>query len=170
MSFDREKIRRLRDQIANALKAIEYKGDENGPISIKVGNARYTDNSVTFSLEVSTINDDGSVNTTESEDFKRSARRYGLDPQDLGRSFVHAGSQYKIVGCKPRSRKYPIICECAGARFKFAPSTVKDAIRLQQPPELPIARPGRHWVNAANKRGLADEYDNMMADRYGEGW
>lgn len=35
---------------------------------------------------------------------------------------------------------------------------------------LPVARPGRHWVNAARRAGQDDEYDNMMADRYGEGW
>ena len=35
---------------------------------------------------------------------------------------------------------------------------------------LPIAKPGRMWRNAAARRGLDDEYDNMMAARYGEGW
>lgn len=35
---------------------------------------------------------------------------------------------------------------------------------------LPVARPGQQWVNAARRAGAEDEYDNMMADRYGEGW
>lgn len=35
---------------------------------------------------------------------------------------------------------------------------------------LPVARPGQQWVNAARRNGQADEYDNQMADRYGEGW
>jgi hypothetical protein len=35
---------------------------------------------------------------------------------------------------------------------------------------MPIAKPGRMWRNAAARRGLEDEYDNMMRDKYGEGW
>lgn len=39
-----------------------------------------------------------------------------------------------------------------------------------QKQSLPVARPGKQWVNAAIRRGQHDEYDNMMQDRYGEGW
>ena len=35
---------------------------------------------------------------------------------------------------------------------------------------LPVARPGQQWVNAARRNGQDDEYDNMLADRYGDGW
>ena len=39
-----------------------------------------------------------------------------------------------------------------------------------QAEQLPTAKPGRMWRNAAARRGLDDEYDNMMRDKYGEGW
>lgn len=35
---------------------------------------------------------------------------------------------------------------------------------------LPTAKPGVQFVNAAIRRGQLDEYDNMMANKYGEGW
>ena len=35
---------------------------------------------------------------------------------------------------------------------------------------LPTAKPGAMWRNAAARRGQCDEYDNMMRDKYGEGW
>ena len=39
-----------------------------------------------------------------------------------------------------------------------------------QAEQLPTAKPGRMWQNAAARRGQEDEYDNMMANKYGEGW
>jgi len=35
---------------------------------------------------------------------------------------------------------------------------------------LPTAKPGLMWRNAAARRGADDEYDNIMAARYGEDW
>lgn len=43
------------------------------------------------------------------------------------------------------------------------------AENVEQAP-LPTAKPGQMWRNAAARRGQSDEYDNMMADKYGEGW
>lgn len=36
--------------------------------------------------------------------------------------------------------------------------------------QLPTAKPGAMWRNAAARRGQCDEYDNMMAARYGDDW
>ena len=35
---------------------------------------------------------------------------------------------------------------------------------------LPTAKPGLMWRNAAARRGADDEYDNIMAARYGDDW
>jgi len=39
-----------------------------------------------------------------------------------------------------------------------------------QAEQLPTAKPGVQFVNAAIRRGQLAEYDNMMRDKYGEGW
>ena len=36
--------------------------------------------------------------------------------------------------------------------------------------QLPTAKPGLMWRNAAARRGQCDEYDNMIAARYGDDW
>lgn len=119
MNFDREKVRELRYEIEEALKRIE------GPVSFKVGSASFTDNAVTFKLEVSTINNDGTVNTKEAEDFRLNARLYGLLPDALNQTFEYLDQTYTIIGCKPRSKKYPILCKCGEKTFKFPARTVQ---------------------------------------------
>lgn len=121
MSFDKARLRQLRPQIEAALQDLA----EKEQLSISLGSARFTSDNVTFKLELSTVNNDGTVNTKEGEDFKFYASRYGLKPEALGATFRHAGDVYTIKGCKPRSHKYPILgVNSNGKTYKFHSSTV----------------------------------------------
>lgn len=123
--IDRKKVEHFRNLIQNELLGLEQVGKEEG-FTIRLGNATYSNSNVTFKLELSTVNEDGSVNTKEATDFKNYASMYGLNPNDLGRTFEHIGDVYTVVGCKPRSRKFPILCKNSqGKVYKFNEATIK---------------------------------------------
>jgi hypothetical protein len=51
-----------------------------------------------------------------ARDFIVHAPRYGLTPDDLGRKYRDKGQTYRVVGCIPANRKYPIIVRGADGR------------------------------------------------------
>lgn len=111
----------LRPQILEALEALAPLG-----VTFTLGNCRYGENSGKFELQFGTVNDDGTANTKAMDDFKRYASRYGLSPDDLGRTFVQNGRRFEIVGAKPTNTKYPILAnDSTGRTFKFPAWTVK---------------------------------------------
>ena len=117
----RQKAKDLRELIQNALNGVA------GPagVDIRVGNCRFgTD--ATFQVIVSEVAADGTVKTREADDFRMLASSYGLEPEDLGRSFRSNGDRYTIAGLKPRSRKYPILAKRGdGKIYKFGAQNVK---------------------------------------------
>ena len=122
--FDRPTIRDLRDAVNKVLEPV---AEEFG-IGIKAGNASFTPTEVTLKLACGIKNADGVVETKERQDFRLKAAFLGLSADDLDMEFDHHnGDRYKIVGMKPRSTKYPIICQRAkdGKQFKFPVNTIK---------------------------------------------
>jgi len=68
--------------------------------------------------------------TPEGQNFKLLASRYGLKPEDLGKTFWVRRTRYKIVGLKPSRPAYPIdaIRVNDQARFKFPADGVAEAL------------------------------------------
>lgn len=125
--FDRPTIRLLRDKLEAAVKSV---ADEYG-IAINFGSARFTDANVSFKTELAVIGESGAVRQIVT-DFKRYAPLWGLNAEDLGRSFVSRGTMFRIVGAKPSSRKYPILAEnIEGKVYKFSTDQVLLALTLQ---------------------------------------
>jgi hypothetical protein len=122
MNIDKTGIRLLRGQIETALAELGAKHN----LAISVGSASYLPGkNVTFKLECAAIGADGEVATAEAEAFKTYAGLFGLKADDLGRSFVSQGKKWTIVGCAPRSRKFPILCEDSNGKvFKLSSSSV----------------------------------------------
>lgn len=122
MNIDKTGIRLLRGQIETALAELGVKHN----LAISVGSATFLPGkNVTFKLECAAIDADGEVATAEAEAFKSYAALFGLKADDLGRSFVSQGKQWKIVGCAPRSRKFPILCEDSNGKvFKLSAYSV----------------------------------------------
>lgn len=102
--LDRQNLQLLRSEIDGVLKSI---GDKYGLV-FKTGNASFTANNANFKLECATTGDNGSVHSKDAETFKLYANIYGLKESDLGRKVTLQGSEYVIVGLKPRS-VHPII-------------------------------------------------------------
>ena len=79
-------------------------------IIFHVGNAKFSENTITFVLDVSTKSVTGEVNTKEAESFKKLATSYGLKPEHLGMKFCDTtGKTFQITGLKPAASKYPIM-------------------------------------------------------------
>jgi len=123
----------IRMAVANALRAVE---EEMG-VSINLGHMTYTGSEVRCKMttrvaQTLTLTDGVLANAPSQmeRDFIEQAHVYGLDASDLHNNVVLNGNAYEIVGLKPRSRKYPIICKrlVGGKMFKFSAGTVRFAL------------------------------------------
>jgi len=77
-------------------------------LDVKGGQFNREGTNVTLKVEVSTVTKDGTVLTKAAEDFKSMAFMYGLEPEDLGRTFKFKDQHVQIIGLLPKRRKFPI--------------------------------------------------------------
>ena len=124
-TIDREFLRKLRDELDQYLVEV---GDKYG-VEITLGNATFTPVRASFKLEIACVSDDGEVHTKEAEDFKRYARQYGLRPDHLGQQFTYSSNTYVLLGCKPRSTRFPIVARrlADGKTYKLPHDMVRFA-------------------------------------------
>jgi len=122
--FDKKTLKTLRQDIDSALKSV---ADKHG-LSLMLGNIRFNEHSFTGKLEARVTENPGEP--TMAADFKALSMSYGIPASCLHRIVTLNGKRYKIVGLKPRNRKYPIICEnvASGKRFKFSPFSIREAL------------------------------------------
>ena len=125
--MDRATVKRIRDVLQTALESLDVEPEIGQKIGFRVGNASFTDSVVTFKVEAATFGENGEKNSKAAEDFKRCAFLWGLSPDDLGKQAEVNGKLVTIVGCKPRSKKYPILArdEKNGKTYKFSATSVK---------------------------------------------
>ena len=113
MSFDRVRCREIHDSLDEALQAV---GKRLG-VTVRLGGATFTSRNIRFKLE---IFENADTDSPEAEDFHTYCARYGLQPEDLGKTFTWGGKQYVLVGCKPRSTRFPLLGrDPDGKVFKF---------------------------------------------------
>jgi hypothetical protein len=64
--------------------------------------------------------------------FDVCAPRFGLKPEDFGRTFSFRGSDYRVTGIAPRGASYPVLAERVrdGRGFKFPASAVRASAPL----------------------------------------
>ena len=115
-AIDRKALQYLRGVIDSALD--ELSNEQGWGIKLQLGNGSYSGSNGHFKLNISAIDESGTVVTEEAEDFKRYAELYGLKPEWLGESFTYSSVRqggtpetYKIVGFKARARKRQILTE-----------------------------------------------------------
>jgi len=130
LMFDKIGTKKILDQIGDELQPLAAKLG----IHIETGNARYSSTNITLKLNISTINAQGRPTTKEVSDFKELATRYGLSPDDLYKQFDYLGKRYEIVGCKPRSYKYPLVVRenKTGKQYKFSAYMVKTGLEMEK--------------------------------------
>ena len=115
-AIDRKALQYLRGVIDSALD--ELSNEQGWGIKLQLGNGSYSGSNGHFKLNISAIDESGTVVTEEAEDFKRYAELYGLKPEWLGESFTYSSVRqgrtpetYKIIGLKARARKRQILTE-----------------------------------------------------------
>lgn len=120
-SLDRTAVRRINSDIEAALKAV---ADRYG-VQIKIGNSSFSNTNCTTKIDISTVNEGGTVMTKEATDFNRFASSFGITKK-LGDTFDFRYDRYEITGLKPRSAKYPVLAKSlsSGKTFKFPVSVI----------------------------------------------
>lgn len=120
--FNRKNLETMRNSINDKLSELESEFN----IKIKLGRISYGDNNFTAKVETNLVKD-GKVVETIAIDFDRYKDAWGLK-FPLGYTFHMTDSIYKVVGLKPRNRRYPIICEALnnGKRYKMSEERVNE--------------------------------------------
>ena len=124
MTFDRPTVKTTRERLQTALDAVAA---ELG-CEIKVGGATFeSDGSrCCFKVDCAVAGEDGTVETKEASDFALYAAQFKLSPEDLGREFTKGGKTFTVIGCKPKSYKFPILARRQdGKVFKFPAVVVR---------------------------------------------
>ncbi len=126
MSLTKDQIRNLRSQ----LQPILTKMEKSVGFKLRLGNATFSDDNVTFKLECDRIGKNGQAETKEAAAFRHLAKEYGLSPADLGRKLRSNGSTYIVVGLLPKSYKFPILVRRTdGKMFKFPAERVANSLK-----------------------------------------
>lgn len=121
--MNRATAKEIGQKIEAALKSI---GEELG-MQIRAVGGNYGATACQIKLEVSELSDGGVAKTPARDAFVQQAHLYGLSPDDLDQVFeANDGTTYRIIGLKPRQRKYPIVAERQpdGKVYKFDKATV----------------------------------------------
>lgn len=122
--FNKTNLRSLRPELEKALADVCAKHG----ITATIGSGSFTESECKFRL---ILNLEGSEAKTkvDSATFERYATLYGLEPTDLGKSFMVSGNWYKVTGISPSRPKFPIDGErLDGRKFKFPALTVRTAL------------------------------------------
>jgi len=111
--FDKAGTKKIINQIDDALQPLAAQLG----VHIETGNARYSSTSIALKMNISVIDAKGQPATKEVTDFQHYAASYKLSPDDLHKQFDYLGDKYEIMGCKPRSHKFPIIVKKLSSNF-----------------------------------------------------
>lgn len=109
MSFSKSEVNQMASDIEKALASVEKKYNVN----IKRGNGTFTAETFDLKLKIVANAPDGKkvFFVKEAKDFEFNSYKYGMKPEDLGKKFMHNGTEYKIVGANPRAYKRPIMAQ-----------------------------------------------------------
>lgn len=110
--MDRPEVKRIREVIQDHLDDLELDGYQ-----VELGACTFGVDA-RFKLTVAPTNGESQT----AADFKRYATRFGLKASDLGRTLPDGGV---VVGLKTRNKKYPILVEKNGRRYKYPALMVK---------------------------------------------
>lgn len=114
--FNKVVLGPLRADIQRALDGV---ASEHG-ITLDLGNIGFQANTFTAKINGTIAGFDQS-----HEHYLQYCDQFNLDASWLCESFTHDdGKRYSVVGLKPSSRKYPVVVERNGKRYKMAHGAV----------------------------------------------
>ena len=85
-------------------------------LKVDIGNAKYSDNDVRFTVTVSLADFD-----KDRETFMTYAELFGLEKSDYGAVFQSGHQSYKLIGINPNAPKYPLVAKSLkdGREYRF---------------------------------------------------
>lgn len=123
-------LRALRGEINVALEDVAGRYG----VTIRAENCSFNAARATFKLEVA-VGDEAALEDEARREWERFVyRRFdtSLKPEHFGAEFTYKGVGHRIVGVKPKSRKYPVLTEADnGKRYKFPAHVVADALKRE---------------------------------------
>lgn len=119
--MDKLSIERTRKELNKLLG--DY-GRANG-ILFQIGTITYSSNQFKCQL---TATSGETKEDADKVEWNKNCHRFGFTPEEFGKTVKFNGSNYRLVGIKPRSHRYPIIVEhtVTKRRFKLTEYTVKN--------------------------------------------
>jgi hypothetical protein len=128
--FDRPNLRSLRPELEKALADVCAKHG----ITATIGSGSFTEFECKFKLILNLEGSNESNTESNSQFFELYAKSYGLEPTDLGKTFMVNNNLYVITGINPNRPKFPIAATRSdGKKFKFPALTVKAALARNRP-------------------------------------
>ena len=121
-----EKIKMIQYDLKAALEEV---GRRHG-VAFATGALSYNELYFTVSLKGRFLDSLGTTTEADKEEFKIYASKFGLDPNLFGQFVTIGFKSYKIVGIAPKARKYPVVGENAGKKFKLTAEDVKMAVAI----------------------------------------
>ena len=121
-------LEKFRSEFKDAVSELEKKHG----ISISLGRISYDSSRFSTKMEVieSQPDEDGNIVSGEQARFNANCKYLGLTPSHYGVEFMHGSTKFKLIGIKPRNRKYPIIAKSVktGTIYKL---TTKDLDQIK---------------------------------------
>ena len=113
------------DKIRKAILPVLANLGEELNVSLILGRGQYTDEANGWlKVEIATLGENGSVNTQESEDYKRLATSHDCKPEWLDQKFEFGSNVYRLIGLRRRARKKPFMVERLASSGATAPPGV----------------------------------------------
>ena len=103
--FGRAQVKLVADEAVAALQVVAMKYG----LAVKYNGGNFTSTSAVIKIEFAVKASNGQAATREIEAFKRFTHRYGLKPEDLGKTFSLNGRHYAISGINSNAVKMPIL-------------------------------------------------------------
>lgn len=131
-SINRSTVSQLLEEASEALAVV---ADRHG-IVLERKHCTYSETEVpvAFKFVIPERAEDGTAIDPKETEFRKYARRFGLEPDDYGKLFKTYNGVYRVSGIKPRGKKYPVLGEHvdSGRTFKFPASQVVDGLKREQ--------------------------------------
>ena len=102
-SFDKRTLKTVREAIDGALAA----AFADSEINAQCANISYDEYSCTVKVKLTV----GDENAKEKDAWKREAHYFGIDADALGKTLMHQGQEWTIIGWRSRARKYPVLVQ-----------------------------------------------------------
>ena len=133
MEITRNNLRAFREDFNNTLKSLQ----EDYEVTIDMGNITYGGLGFHFKVDVTSGNRQEAERNKFIEALKRNSWKYPAFDEDSYGKVVKLGynkDTYRIVGIKPRSRKYPIVVlrESDEKRYKYTYEAVLRSILVDR--------------------------------------